>query len=231
MTPFVSLIVLALVAAVLVALGWWLLVASEGVYLGRRVVILLYDLFASHYDEIKHYSKEYDHALLAQPIMSSITPLKSPLVLDAATGTGRLPLALLRHKQFQGKIIGADLSLPMLNHAVYKFDGDKRVSLIRTPAEHLPFADDTFDVVSCLEALEFMVNIEVVLHELIRVLRPGGLLFVTNRIHTRFMPGKTRSDDEMKALLKAFGLVQVEVEYWQVDYNRVWARKPGKSNA
>ncbi len=231
MTQFGSLIILALVALIVIALGWWLFVASEGVYLGRRVVILLYDLFASHYDEIKHYSKEYDHALLAQPITKSIAPLKSPLVLDAATGTGRLPLALLRHKQFQGKIIGADLSRPMLNHAAYKFGGDQRVSLIRTPAEHLPFADNTFDVVSCLEALEFMVNIEDVLRELIRVLRPGGLLFVTNRIHTRFMPGKTRSDDAMKALLKSLGLEHVEIEYWQVDYNRVWAHKPGKSPA
>jgi hypothetical protein len=32
---------LALIAAGLIALGWWLLIASEGVYLGRRTVIWL----------------------------------------------------------------------------------------------------------------------------------------------------------------------------------------------
>ena len=37
MSQLASLIVLALVAFAVIALGWWLLIASEGVYLGRRV--------------------------------------------------------------------------------------------------------------------------------------------------------------------------------------------------
>ena len=229
MSSFVSLIVLALIALGIIALGWWLLIASEGVYLGRRAVIWLYDLYAGRYDDIKHYSKEYDHMLLAQPIMAAIEPIKNPLVLDVATGTARLPLALLRHKRFQGQIIGADLSRKMLAGAAYKLDGDRRVTLIWTPAEHLPFGDHTFDIVCCLEALEFMVSIEAALRELVRVLRPGGLLFTTNRIHTRMMPGKTLSDDAMRALLESLGVEQVEIEYWQVDYNRVWGRKVGVS--
>jgi ubiquinone/menaquinone biosynthesis C-methylase UbiE len=220
---------LALVALGIVALGWWLLVASEGVYLGRRVVVWLYDLYAGRYDDIKHYSKEYDHMLLAQPIMQDIAPVKNPLVLDAATGTARLPLALLRHRHFQGRVVGADLSRRMLAQAAAKLNGERRVTLIWTPAERLPFPDDTFDVVTCLEALEFMTDTEAVLRELLRVLRPGGLLFVTNRINTRLMPGKTRTDEDMRALLESLGAERVEIEYWQVDYNRVWAHKAGTS--
>src|SRR4051794_29453230 len=218
-----------LIALGIIALGWWLLIASEGVYLGRRAVIWLYDLYAGRYDDIKHYSKEYDHMLLAQPIMAAIEPIKNPLVLDVATGTARLPLALLRHKRFQGHVIGADLSRKMLDSAAYKLGGDHRVTLIWTPAEHLPFADNTFDVVTCLEALEFMVSVEAALRELMRVLRPGGLLFTTNRIHTRLMPGKTFTDDQMQALLESLGVEQILIEYWQVDYNRVWGRKAGVS--
>ncbi|MEO8393262.1 MAG: class I SAM-dependent methyltransferase [Chloroflexota bacterium] len=229
MTSFVSLFVLVLVALGIIALGWWLLIASEGVYLGRRAVIWLYDLYAGRYDDIKHYSKEYDHMLLAQPIMASIEPIRNPLMLDVATGTARLPLALLRHKRFQGQIIGADLSRKMLAGAAYKLGGDRRVSLIWTPAEHLPFSDHTFDVVCCLEALEFMKSPEAALRELVRVLRPGGLLFTTNRISTRLMPGKTFSDDQMHALLESFGVEQILIEYWQVDYNRVWGHKAGAS--
>lgn len=224
-----GLILLALVALGLIALGYWLLIASEGVYLGRRVVVWLYDLYADRYDDIKHFSKEYDHMLLAQPIMTSIAPVRNPLVLDAATGTGRMPLALLRHKHFQGHVIAADLSRKMLTHAAQKLGGDRRVTVILSPAEHLPFPDDTFDIVTCLEALEFMKDSEVVLRELLRVLRPGGLLFTTNRIATRFMPGKTRSDEALLALLEALGAKDVVIEYWQVDYNRVWARKAGTS--
>ncbi len=229
MSQIATLVVLALVALGVIVLGWWLLVASEGVYLGRRVVIWLYDLYAERYDEIKQYSKEYDHMLLAQPIMSGIAPQTAPLVLDVATGTGRLPLALLRHRRFHGRIVAADLSRRMLAHAAYKLGNQTRVSLIWTPAEHLPFPDDTFDVVSCLEALEFMVNADAVLREIVRVLRPGGLLLITNRIHTRLMPGKTRSGDDLRAALEALGIENLQVDYWQVDYDRAWGRKAGTS--
>ncbi|MBI1259769.1 MAG: methyltransferase domain-containing protein [Chloroflexi bacterium] len=223
--------ILVLIALGIIALGYWLLIASEGVYLGRRVVIWLYDLYAGRYDDIKHYSKEYDHMLLAQPIMAAIEPIKNPLVLDVATGTARLPLAMLRHKQFQGQIIGADFSRKMLAGAAYKLERDRRVNLIWTPAEHLPFPNDTFDVVCCLEALEFMVSPEAVLRELVRVLRPSGLLFTTNRINTRLMPGKTFANEQMETLLDALGVERVLIEYWQVDYNRVWGYKAGTSKA
>ncbi len=224
-----TLLLVALIAAGLIALGWWLFISSEGVYLGRGVVIWLYDVFATRYDDIKHFSKQYDHMFLAQPIMENIATIKTPLVLDVATGTGRLPLTLLRHKHFQGKIIGVDLSRKMLTQAAYKFKGDARVTLLWNPAEHLPFPDNTFDVVTCLEALEFMSNREAVLTEFVRVLRPNGLMLITNRINTRLLPGKVWSDDEAVATLTKLGMEQVMVDYWQVDYNRVWGRKCGAS--
>jgi SAM-dependent methyltransferase len=117
----------------------------------------------------------------------------------------------------------------MLSIAAHKLGGEKRTSLILSPAERLPFPDNTFDVVTCLEALEFMTNPDAVLAEIVRVLRPGGLLFTSNRINTRLMPGKTRSDDALRARLEALGMAHIVIEYWQVDYNRVWARKAGTS--
>lgn len=229
MTDWVGFIALAVIALAIVLLGWWLLIASEGVYLGRRVVIWLYDLYAGRYDDIKHFSKEYDHMLLAQPIMEAVAPVKNPLMLDVATGTARMPLAMLRYRSFQGHIIGVDLSRRMLAHAAAKLNRDKRVTLIHSPAETLPFPDNTFDVITCLEALEFMSDSQAVLREIVRVLRPGGLLLTTNRIRTRMMPGKTLSDEQLQALLESLGMDRVVIEYWQVDYNRVWAYKSGSS--
>ncbi len=82
---------------------------------------------------------------------------------------------------------------------------------------------------TCLEAIEFMIHREAVLRELIRVLRPDGLLLITNRINTRLMPGKTWSNEQLQARLEALGMLKVTPDYWQVDYNRVWAHKPGAS--
>ena len=196
-----SLLIAALIIAAIIALGWWLLIETEGVYLGRRVVVWLYDLYAGRYDGIKQFSKQYDHQYLAQPIMEQIAPLQTPLILDVATGTGRLPLALLRHRQFHGRVIGADLSRKMLARAAAKID-DPRVTLIWTPAEHLPFPDDTFDVVTCLEAVEFMIHREAVLRELVRVLRPDGL-HADHQPHQR--PLDARQNVEQQAVTGASG--------------------------
>jgi ubiquinone/menaquinone biosynthesis C-methylase UbiE len=219
---------LALGAVIVAALGWWLLIETEGVYLGRRTVVWLYDLYAGRYDQIKEYVPEYEHVLLARPIMEIIAPHRAPLVLDVAAGTGRLPLALLNHASFQGRVIAADLSRKMLAQAAGRLAEDAaRVDLLWCPAEQLAFDDDTFDVVTCLESLEFMRNQQRVIAELARVLRPGGLLLITNRINTRWMPGKLISEEALRHLLEAVSITDVVVEPWQEDYHRVWGRKTG----
>jgi ubiquinone/menaquinone biosynthesis C-methylase UbiE len=230
MTDFLQTALLVLAAFGLILLGWWLLIESEGVYLGRRVVVWLYDLYADRYDDIKHFRQEYDHMFLAQPIMELIAPHKAPLVLDVATGTGRLPVSMLLHAHFQGRVVSLDMSRRMLRKAAYKLDSPNvRAPLIHAPAEALPFPDNTFDVVTCLEALEFMENDAAVLREMVRVLRPGGLLLVTNRINTRLMPGKTRPAERMQEIIESMGVENVVLDYWQVDYDRVFGSKAGDS--
>ena len=68
MTELLTYAVSALLALALLWLAWWLIIASEGVYLGRRAVIWLYDLYAIRYDAIKRVQPLYERALLAQPL-------------------------------------------------------------------------------------------------------------------------------------------------------------------
>jgi SAM-dependent methyltransferase len=123
----------------------------------------------------------------------------------------------------------------MLLRAVPKLDAllgeraDDRAPLLWCPAETLPFPNATFDVVTCLEALEFMERPRAVLEELIRVLRPGGLLVTTLRISTRLMPGKAWKADRLAEALYDLGCSDVVFETWQVDYDRVLAWKDGES--
>jgi SAM-dependent methyltransferase len=132
---------------------------------------------------------------------------------------------------FNGYVIGLDYSRRMLTVAAQKVAPiGYRVSLIYQPAQKLPFADNTFDAVTCLEALEFMPNPDAVIAELIRVARPGALILVTNRkgIEARLMPGKTLPRSEIAdRLSKRFGLEDINVMVWQMDYDQVWALKPG----
>lgn len=226
MSEWLIVILLALAGAGLAALLYWLLITTEGVYLGRRTVIWLYDVYAGRYDSIKHFRAEYDQLFLAQPIMKLIAPQTAPRVLDVATGTGRLPLALLRNGQFQGRVMGVDLSRKMLARAAAKTD-ESRVLWLCAPAEQLPAFDAAFDVVTCLEALEFMIDPGVALAELVRVLRPGGLLFITARRTGRWMPGRAWDFERTGAALDELGFEGIEGQRWQVDYDLVWAFKAG----
>ncbi len=223
-----------LLAALLAALGWYLLIKTEGVYLGWRVVIWLYDLYAGRYDRIKSFDRTYETLFLARPIINRLRSLRAPLVLDVATGTGRLPLALLEQEDFQGQVVGLDLSRKMLFQAAVNLAGcPRRYDLVWHTAAKLPFPDETFDLVTCLEALEFLPHPRVGLRELVRVVRGGGTLLITNRrgrTARLLMPGRIFSTETLLALMQEeLGLVDIRVERWQIDYDLVWARKPGES--
>jgi len=224
---------LGIIAALIAFLIWWLFFETEGVYLGRGIVIWLYDVYAARYDRIVNIDPVYEHLHLAAPVMKRLASETDPLVLDVATGTGRLPLALLNHSEFSGYVVGVDASWKMLRQADQKLEAvyaDEYVSIAQGDGLHLPFPADSFDVVSCLEALEFMPVPEEGLHELVRVLRPGGMLLTTLRINERWMPGKLWSQDQMQTLLADYGMQQIEFEPWQYDYTKVWGIKKGTSD-
>lgn len=231
MTPL-GLVALAAVVLGVAALGWWLVVTTEGVYLGRRVVVWLYDVYAARYDRIKSFDSFWEAATLAEPISEALQNVDQPLMLDVATGTGRLPQTLLADPDFAAYMVGLDYSRRMLtgaarNVAAMSAGTARRVTFIHQDALHLPFPDGTFDAVFCLEALEFLPNIDAALAEMVRVARPGALFLLTNR-RKIFMPGKVRPGAAFAERLRSrFGLEDVTISPWQVDYELVWAFKPG----
>jgi SAM-dependent methyltransferase len=209
---------------------YWAFVTTEGAYLGARVVAWTYDLTARRYDNIKKFNRRDDVWFLAQPLLLALNSVDCPLILDVATGTGRLPDALLHHPHFDGTIIGLDLAYKMLQQAQAKLRPHQdRYTLVHHSAQHLPFLDESFDAVACLEALEFMPAPQRVLGEMARVLRPGGVLLITNRVNweARLMPGKAFTEDELQEMLQREGMAQAEFRPWQVYYDLIWARKAG----
>jgi ubiquinone/menaquinone biosynthesis C-methylase UbiE len=220
--------IIIFVLAIIVFLIWWLFIRTEGVYLGKRVVIWLYDIYATRYDGIVQHDDIEEHLHLAIPIMRHIYPETQPLILDVATGTGRIPLALCQHAAFEGKIYAFDLSSGMLKQAVQKIADnhfEDYVSFGRADGQKLPFADNSFDIVTCLEALEFMPQPETGLKELLRVLRPNGLLLTTRRLNEPMMQTRLWSQEYMTELLKSATAEKIEYEVWQYDYEKVWGIK------
>jgi len=211
---------------------YWQLVLAEGAYFGKGVVAWLYNLAARRYNHIKQYAAEDDARFLGEPLTLSVQGVPQPIVLDVATGTSRLPLALCRQSLFHGQIIALDNARRMLHEATqYARAYRDRVTWVWQHAVPLPFEDSTFDLVTCLEALEFMPNTPAALGEFIRVLKPGGLLLVTNRTGSgrRLMPGRTYRHEQFEALLQSLQQTDITTQIWQYDYDLVWSIKPGIS--
>lgn len=222
-----------LAGTLLVGVIYWLLVLTEGAYLGPQAVLKLYDRYAHRYDRTKGFDPETEALFLGRPVARTLSAIAlashHPALLDVATGTARLPLAVLQASQKQPEIIALDGSLGMLHEAQRKLAAWPDVVLVHAMAETLPFAAGKFDAVTCLEALEFLPNPVTVLAEMWRVLRPGGVLLITNRIgwQSRLMPGKSLRPQAIVALVESMGAVGVDYRPWQVDYDLVTAHKPG----
>lgn len=101
-------------------------------------------------------------------------PGGTAVVLDVATGTGDLALAI--REAGAAKVIGADFSGEMIRAAGDKarHKGDPSVFLV-ADALHLPFPDATFDACTVAFGLRNMVDYDAALREMTRVLRPGGV--------------------------------------------------------
>lgn len=97
-------------------------------------------------------------------------------VLDLATGTADLALLLAREVGPDGLVIGADYCEPMLRLGQTKVRRKQtdRVQLAIGAADHLPFADGSFDAVTMGFALRNVPDRENCLREMARVVRPGG---------------------------------------------------------
>ena len=225
-------IVRLLTGAMLIAgFLYWLLVITEGIFLGKRVVVWLYDITAYRYDAIKEYVADEQQLVVVMPILGGIR-VPEPKLLDVATGTGRVPYFLLLDERFDGEIVGLDASAKMLAHAEKRMatlpQQPHGVELLHHEAVPLPFEDNSFDIVTCLEALEFMPDDAAAIKEMARVLRPGGFLMVTRRIGwEKFLYlNRYRSAENFASLLKSAGFVQIYQDPWQSTYDMVTAYLP-----
>jgi demethylmenaquinone methyltransferase/2-methoxy-6-polyprenyl-1,4-benzoquinol methylase len=100
-------------------------------------------------------------------------------VLDVASGTGDLARAFAQRVQPGGMVVATDINGAMLAEGRRRLlDAGVCVPAAQCDAEHLPFADASFDRVSVAFGLRNMTHKEAALAEFRRVLRPGGKLLV-----------------------------------------------------
>ncbi|MDA8669789.1 class I SAM-dependent methyltransferase, partial [Flavobacteriales bacterium] len=94
---------------------------------------------------------------------------KDELVLDVGVGTGRFLSKLPSNIQK----FGIDISISMLHLAK-----SKRINVCMGSGEDLPYSDNVFDLIVSTDVLEHVLDLNAVLKEIIRVLKPGGIFIL-----------------------------------------------------
>jgi len=97
------------------------------------------------------------------------------IVLDVASGTGEPGLSIAATLS-NGKVVLTDLAEDMLKiareNAVDR--GIKNIETVTCDVCELPFADDSFDAISCRFGFMFFPDMQMAAKEMFRVLKPGG---------------------------------------------------------
>lgn len=110
-------------------------------------------------------------------LLDLLDPGPSDRLLDIATGTAALPAELATRGSRPREVVGIDRSAKMMRRAPDLPAGWK---LERADATGLPFADDSFDLVTVSYLLHLLdrETRSQVIEECARVLRPGGRIGV-----------------------------------------------------
>jgi len=123
---------------------------------------------AERYDRSSHWCTD---PVLADRVLALTEPGPTDHVLDVACGTG---LVSRLFKGRAGRVVGADITRAMYEQAKPYLD-----ELVETPAESLPFEDNSFDIVVCRQGTQFMDDSAAV-KEMVRVAKPGGRILIVN---------------------------------------------------
>lgn len=135
------------------------------------------------------YDRDFVPALFGQfaPMLVEAARISAgERVLDIGCGTG---IAALAAAGRGAEVTGVDVNAGMLAVARRKAPD---MTWIEAPAEELPFADGTFDVVLCQFALMFFADRTCALREMQRVTRPGGRIAIATWEAVERSPGYDR---------------------------------------
>lgn len=167
----------------------------------------LFNNIAPKYDLMNHLmSFELDRLWRRRAVRCIAERREALDVLDLATGTGDLAIAIAKRMGPQGRVTGVDLSEEMLIQGRFKVADEglqKNVELIRGNAEALSFNDESFDRVSVAFGVRNYEDLMRGLRESLRVLRRGGRLVILEL-----------SSPDNPLLLKAYKLYTLNFLPW-----------------
>lgn len=142
-------------------------------------VARVFDTVAARYDLMNDVMSGGLHRLWKAATISQANIRAGQKILDVASGTGDLALAMARRVGPSGRVVMTDINASMLLRGRNRLiDAGFPTAAVVCDAEHLPFPDAWFDLVTVAFGLRNMTDKPAALRQMHRVLKPGGKLLV-----------------------------------------------------
>jgi demethylmenaquinone methyltransferase/2-methoxy-6-polyprenyl-1,4-benzoquinol methylase len=157
----------------------------------KQVVQEMFDDISPKYDFLNHLLSFGIDRAWRKKLVRMLGVWKPLTVLDVATGTGDLAIAISALNP--QKITGIDISEKMLEIGRQKLQVsglDRLIALHVADAEKIPFPDNSFDAITVAFGVRNYENLELGLTEMRRVLKPGGVMLILEFSHPESFPMK-----------------------------------------
>lgn len=120
----------------------------------------------------------FRNCLREQMLLNMVNLQKEDRILDVGCAAGRQSLLMAEKTK---EVVGIDISADFIRKAKVcaQKKGFNNVIFQRGSIENLPFQDSSFDKIFCAEVLEHVVDVDVAMRELTRVLKPCGKLVIS----------------------------------------------------
>ncbi len=137
----------------------------------------VFESIADEYDKMNNVISFGSHVAWRNYTMKQMNIKPGQKALDVACGTADWTIALAEAVGKDGSVVGLDFSQNMLDVGAYKVSQKgvgHIVDLVNGDAMKLPYEDNTFDFATIGFALRNVPDIQTVLDEMARVVKPGG---------------------------------------------------------
>ena len=144
----------------------------------------MFDAIANNYDSLNRVISLGIDKSWRRKLVAMVQKHKGQDIVDIATGTGDLALALSTIPS--AKITGVDIAVEMLEIGKQKVKQQKRsdqIKMIVGDAENIPLENESADTVTVAFGVRNFGNLEKGLSEILRILKPGGHVFVLETSH------------------------------------------------
>ena len=141
-------------------------------------------------------------------IVKILKSKKPSLILDVATGTGDLAIAMV--KTNAKKIIGLDISKGMLDVGIEKIKNknlNNTIDMVIGDSENLKYEDNFFDAVTVSFGVRNFESLDSGLKEIFRVLKPNGSLVILETSNPTKFPFKQFYTVYSKFILPIIGKI------------------------